>query len=327
MTMQILPEAWQRWLLVVLVLMAVFAFILFTPWNLGGLSSDPNPAQNYNEALRRITVLQAGEADLNPVCKTQFMTHGQKVPRTIIFVHGYTTCPQQFNELGQRFYALGYNVLIVPVPHHGLLDRMTDDQAKLTAEELAAYADEVMDIGDGLGDQVIMAGISLGGVTTAWAAQNRADLYLGVLISPGFGFKQIPTALTVPVANVFEIIPPIFQWWDPVLKEAGGPSYAYPRYSTSSLGQIMRLGFAVRAAARQRSPAAHAILVVTNANDTAVNNELTAQVVQDWRGQGANLSTFEFGVELGLSHDIVDPNDKSGNIALVYPRLVELIDK
>src|SRR5690348_15642732 len=127
---------------------------LFTPWNLASLSSHPDPVQNYTEAVQRIEAKQAQESNLNPVCRTQFMTHGQKAQRVIVFAHGYTNCPQQFVGLGKRFYDLGYNVLIMPVPHHGLKDRMTDEQALLTAEEIAAYTDQVVDIAQGLGEHV-----------------------------------------------------------------------------------------------------------------------------------------------------------------------------
>src|SRR5690348_9230940 len=97
---------------------AILAALLgvFQPWNVAGLASQPHAVGNYAEAVQRIEALQAGEGNLNPVCHTQFMTHGQKTARVIVFAHGYTNCPQQFNELGKRFYALGYNVLIAPVP-------------------------------------------------------------------------------------------------------------------------------------------------------------------------------------------------------------------
>lgn len=314
-------------LVITLGIILVIVFALFIPWNIAGLASHPAPVESYEQAAQRIRALQAEEANLNPVCQAQFMTHGEKVERAIIFANGYTNCPQQFHELGKRFYDLGYNVLIVPVPHHGLVDRMTDEQARVTAEELAAYADQVVDIAQGLGRHVVMAGLSQGGVITAWAAQNRSDLALAVLISPALGLKQVPTPLTVPIANIFQIAPVSFEWWDPQLMENIGPPYAYPRFSRRVLGQIMRLGFAVRTEAQQTAPAAGSILVVTNANDTAINNELTGQIAQEWRAHGASLSTFEFGKELGLGHDIIDPNDKDGNIDLVYARLVELINK
>jgi esterase/lipase len=261
------------------------------------------------------------------MCHTQFMTHGSKTRRAIVFAHGYTTCPIQFVELGKRFYDLGYNVLIPLVPHHGLADRMTDEQSQLTAEELATYASQVVDIAQGLGDHVVMAGISQGGVVTGWVAQNRKDVDLAVLIAPAFGFKQIPTLLTVPIGNFFQLAPVSYEWWDPKLMESNGPSYAYPRFTRRVLGQFIRLGAAIRAGAQQSAPAARAILVVSNANDVSVNNELTAQIVQEWRAHGANLTTDEFPVELGLPHDLIDPNASGGNIELVYQRLIELIDK
>jgi len=44
----------------------------------------------------------------------------------------------------------------------------------------------VVDIAQRLGEQVVMLGISAGGVATAWAAQNRSDIDLAVIISPVF---------------------------------------------------------------------------------------------------------------------------------------------
>ena len=199
---------------------------------------------------------------MNPVCRLKLMTHDRKVERAIIMVHGYTNCPQQFQALGQRFYDLGYNVLIAPLPHHGLADRLTEAQAQLTAEELAAYADETVDIAQGLGERVTMMGISGGGVTTAWAAQNRSDLDLAVIISPAFGFKQVPTLLTAAVMNLYMFLPNSFVWWDPALQAEGSLPHQYPRYSTHALVQTLRLGFAIRAKAQHIKPAARKILVV-----------------------------------------------------------------
>lgn len=312
--------------MLILGVMLVIVFILFRPWNIANLSSHPRPVQSYAEAVQRIETLQAQQtADMNPVCRLQLMTHEQKAERVIVFVHGYTSCPQQFHELGRRFYDLGYNVLIAPLPHHGLADRMTEAQGQLKAEELAAYADEMVDIAQGLGEQVVMAGLSCGGTTTAWAAQYRSDLDLAVIMSPAFGFEQIPTPLTVVVTNIFSILPDSYTWWEPSRQADGGLMHTYPRYSRHALAQTLRLGFAVQAAARRAPPAAHTLLVVTNANDTSVNNALTADVVEDWREHGANIKTYEFEADLGLSHDLIDPATPDERVDIVYPRLIDLI--
>ena len=318
----------RRWWFVLLIagIILMIVFVLWTPKNISGLISHPAPAQDYAQAVQRIEALRAQEPpEMNPDCRLQFLTHDRQVERASVLVHGYTTCPQQYHALGLRFFDLGYNVLFAPLPHHGLSDRLTDEHARLKAEELTRYADEMVDIANGLGEQIVMLGISGGGVVTAWAAQFRSDVDLAVVISPGFGFQQIPTPLTLPAANLFLTLPNSFNWWDNSLQANIGPEYEYPRYSTRALAEILRLGFAVQVAARRESPAAQSILVVTNANDTSVNNSLTAQVIEQWRGHDASPAIYEFGAELQLGHDLIDPTLPEARTELVYPKLIELI--
>jgi carboxylesterase len=306
----------------------VFAMItsLFIPWDIGALSSHPQPVQSYAEAVQRLEGFNTKRTSkMNPVCTSQFMTHGQKVEHVIILVHGYTSCPAQFAQLGKRFYDLGYNVLIIPLPHHGLADRLNNEQGQLTALELAAYADEMVNIAHGLGQQISMMGISGGGVTTAWAAQNRSDLDTAVIISPAFGYLQIPTRLTAPAMNITLILPDTFEWWNPDLKESTEPSHAYPRYSKHALAQFLKLGFAVQVKSWQSPPAARRVIMVINANDTSVNNALTSEVVRHWQQDGANIETYEFPSSLGLPHDVIDPAQPNRSIDHVYPKLIELV--
>jgi len=311
-----------------LILPAGFAgiFFLCVPWHTEGLSSHPHPARSYEESVQRIEAFMSREpAAMNPACHLLFMTHGRKVNSVIVLVHGYTSCPRQFRELGQALYALGSNVLIAPLPHHGLADRMTEEQGRLSAEELVAYADEMIDTAQGMGEQVTMVGLSAGGVTTAWAAQHRRDLNLGVIISPAFGFKVIPTFLTAVTMNVVLFLPDSFRWWDPLLQDKAGLPYTYPRYSKHALAQILRLGFAVRENARQTSPASHKILVVTNDNDNDVNNDMTATIVNTWLRHDARLRSYRFSADLKLGHDLIDPARPDARTDIVYPRLIELI--
>ena len=72
-------------------------------------------------------------------------------------------------------------------------------------------------------------------------------------------------------------------------------------------------------------PAAQRVIVVTNANDTSVNNEMTFKVVQHWQKDGADIETYEFPLNLGLGHDLLDPEQPNQQIVLVYPELINLI--
>jgi esterase/lipase len=317
----------QVLLLVTCLVLSIVA-VLIIPLNISQLPSHPHPVKSYAEALQRVETLRNPDKHpLNPLCRLELMSHGKKVDRAIILVHGYTSCPQQFQELGKRFYDLGYNVLLAPLPHHGFLDRMTAAQGHLTAEELAAYADETVDIAQGLGGRVTMMGISAGGTTTAWTAQNRKDLYMAVIISPFLGFRKIPTLFNSSIMNIYGFLPDKFVWWNPVLKDKDPPDYAYPQYSQHALVQILRLGFSVKAQAGRLKPTAGKIAVVFNANDNMINNDLTADVVKNWRSHNAKLTTYEFERELSLHHDIIDSSQPAASVDIVYTRLIELVNR
>ncbi len=321
--------------LAVLALLLAALYFNRVPPNLGVLASRPNPAANYAEAAQRVADIQAHEASgYNPLCTTQLLSHGPKTARAIAFIHGYTNCPNQFLRLGRLFYDLGYNVLLVPMPHQGLADHITNEISKLTAEEMAAYADQVVDIARGLGDWVAVAGLSQGGVIAGWAAQTRPDLDLAVLIAPGFGVNPIPPQITMLVTNLALALPEIYLWWDTLVRfEAAPPPpgpkdvQGYPRFSIHGLAEQLRLGFATQALARQSAPAARAIVVVTNGADLAVQNSLTDRLVADWRAHGvSNLVTYCSPASLKINHDMIDPNRDDQKVEIVYPKLVELIN-
>jgi alpha-beta hydrolase superfamily lysophospholipase len=309
-------------------LLAGLIYLAFAPPRVRGLASRPRPATNYEQALERVAALHAQEAaGHNPLCHTQLLTHGQPTARCIAFIHGYTNCPMQFAQLAEAFHQRGYNTLTVLLPHHGLADRLTDAHRRLTAEELVAYADEVVDIARGLGEHVTLLGLSGGGVVAAWAAQTRADVHLAVVMAPNFGFKAVPRRLTRLVANLVLFMPDVVLWWNPFEREKGRLEHVYPRFTLHGLTQQWRLGFAARKLAEHQPPAARAILVVTNAHDPAVDNPAITRMVAHWREWGSSpVRTYEFPAELKLLHDVVDPGHEGQRVDVVYPKLIELID-
>ena len=293
-------------------------------------SFTPNPAVSYAEALSRIEAIQAEESslDLHLECATQLQTHGQKTDTVIVFLHGFTSCPAQFAELGQEYYNRGYNVYIPRTPRHGFDNRRGEPLKGLTAEEMAAFANETADIAHGLGERVIISGISGGGAMTTYLSQERSDVEIAAPIAPFLGIGFIPRLLNRPFANLFLILPDFWQWWDPVHKENNPFSapYSYTRYPLHALLENMRLGYAAEADAKRTRPAADKIVVITNANDDSVNNGVIAEFEQMWREHGDDdFVTFQFEEALGLPHDLITPTRPGGRIDLVYPKILELI--
>jgi len=289
-------------------------------------ASHPDPLTDYAEAVRRVKTKITSEVAFDPGSHTILLTRGVKTAKAIVFVHGYASSPSPFREIAAECFDRGYNVLAMTMPYHGLADRMNTVHAKLRAEDIMRYGDQVVDIARALGDHVTMAGISCGGLVTGWAAQQRRDLDRAVLISPGFGFKVVPRFVTPSFGWALRVLPNWFIWDDPK-KEADSPRpYNYVRASTHVLGEILRLSRATQALARQQAPAAGSIVVVTNLNDPGVDNVATDRVVALWRTRRAkDVQTYQFPATLGLGHDIIDVKDPQMNVAVVYPRLLELM--
>ncbi len=106
------------------------------------------------------------------------LSHGEQTARSIVLFHGLTACPFQYHELAQLYFDEGYNVYVPRLPYHGYVDRTGNHLADLTAENLFAVMDPALDLAAGLGDEVTMAGLSLGGNVAAAGGQLRADLRL-----------------------------------------------------------------------------------------------------------------------------------------------------
>lgn len=298
----------------------------FSTKDLAALPIDP--ATDYEMALARFAQVQAQEeadASLNPVCHSKLLTHGRKVERAIILMHGMTNCPQQYVELAPLFYERGYNVLIPLMPCNGLADPNTDALKQVTATELRDCSATMVNIAQGLGDHVTFIGISVGGVMAAWVAQNRADVDKAVMIAPSFTVSPLlGVFLGKLVMYLFLIMPNIMtQWFKPF---EGGLGHNYRGFATRGLGQMMRLGFSVYDAARTTKASAQSMMMITNAADPAVNNNITRQLVARWQAGGLHhLDTYEFDAKYKLIHDIIDPDQRYQQTALVYPVLLDLI--
>lgn len=285
------------------------------------------PASDYDAALAQFAQLRAQEDErINPLCRSQLLTHGHKTSRVLVLVHGLTNCPQQYVELAPLFYQQGYNVLIPRMPRHGFADRMTDELKYLTAEELRDFGSAMVDIAHGLGEHITFVGISVGGVVAAWVAQHRADVDKVALIAPSLTLGQVGFRLNILNMKLLLVLPNILtQNFAPF---EDGPSYSYLGYSSHALGQMLRLGASVMRTALKKPPATQSLLLITNACDTAVNNLITWQLISAWHSRGLErLEAYEFPKKYQLIHDIIDPQQRLQQTTLVYPVLIDLITR
>ncbi len=291
------------------------------------INSQSNPVDGYEAAVAHVKAMQEDDIrDLTrDVCITKLYDHGKQTDHVIILLHGFTNCPEQFNELGRQYFEAGNNVFIPRMPHHGLIDRVTNALVNLTAESLAEFGDTVIDIARGLGKKVTVMGISGSGTLVTWLAQNRADVDFAVAIAPLFGLAFIPSPFTKLFERIALLLPNFYMWWDPRTKANNPYSiyYAYPGYPTRALVELLRLAIITRAQAEKFPPKAGSITMIVNDAEPAVSNAEIHRFIELWRKHGMkNLHDVHFEKEMKLPHDIITPGTPGVPIAEVHPRLI-----
>jgi pimeloyl-ACP methyl ester carboxylesterase len=277
-------------------------------------------ADSYADGMRIVGGLKDLDGpNVNPDCHTRIYSHGPRTERSLLLLHGFTNCPQQFDQLGRHFHERGWNVVIPRYPRHGYTDRLNTALSELRADQLIAVANQSATAAAMLGERLTVAGLSLGGVLAGHLAQKHDHVQRAVLIAPMFGLKGIPGPVYRILARLAFVLPNHFLWWDPKLKEKRGPVYGYPRFATRGYAALFQAGSAVLKDSRAAAPRARALAVITNESEPRLDNRFTYQLIDAWRRWGLDVSTYEFPASAHLPHDLIDPGNEEQNIDLSYP--------
>jgi alpha-beta hydrolase superfamily lysophospholipase len=318
------------WWIFALASLSLILWIAFRPISISELESHANAVTSYEEAIAHVKAMQQedNKSLARDVCITKLLDHGMQMEHVVVLLHGFTTCPEQFHELGKQYFEAGYNVFIPRMPHHGLTDRMTDALVNLSAEELTTFGDKVINIAHGLGKKITVMGISGSGTLVTWLAQNRADLDFAFPIAPMLGLAFIPPSFTKLFERFALLLPNFFLWWDPRTKAENPYSiyYAYPRYPFRALAEIIRLAMVTRAQAEKFPPAANNITMIINDAEPGVSNAEVFRLLKLWQKHGkGNLSEYHFEKAMSLPHDIITPGTPGLPIEDIHPRLIGVV--
>ena len=287
---------------------------------------DAQPAASYEEAMQRARAfMEKDDERIAPVARTKLLDHGQRTPLAIVLFHGLTNHPGQYVDLAPQLHERGANVFVPRMPYQGYKDRMTKALAQITAEELVGAAYDAVDIARGLGERVAVLGISAGGLQCAYLGQYRDDIALSVPVAPDFAILQLPYGVSKATGWLMRLVPNIYIWWDPRIREAQRPKTAYPRFPTHALMQTLRIADTVWEAAQHEAPKAQRITTVLNRADPAVNNEVTHELIREWRGLRRDGIGYVEMTKLPENHDIIDPDNPHAATQLVYPKLIEIL--
>src|SRR5258705_2178089 len=190
----------------------------------------------------------------------------------------------------------------------------------MSADALRDVGDASVNIASGLGDTVIVFGVSLGGNVAAWVAQFR-PVYRVVLAAPALGLSHVSTTVETPMMNLTSRVPN-YSKSDPA--DTLRPDRTLG-WSTRGVGEMMKLGMAVRRNADNHPPLARDIRVLANANDHTVNRSAIDELVAHWRAKGAPVTMYELSDTLHIPHDVVDPDEATGNTKITDPVILALL--
>src|SRR5579871_5000267 len=262
----------------------------------------------YAEAIEIAESLKALDGpNVSAACHTRLYTHGHRVERSLVLLHGFTNCPAQFDQLGRQFFERGWNVLIPRYPRHGYSDRLNTAFAELRSEHLIAVANRAAEAGTGLGERLVVAGLSLGAVLAGYLAQTREGIERAVLVAPMLGLKPLPGPALAALSGAAAVLPNFYIWWDLKQKDRMGPPHSYPRFATHAYVALFRTSRELTSLASRSAPRAKTIAVITNAGEPHLENRFTRGLVERWRQHGASVETFEFAAHERLPHDLIDP--------------------
>ncbi len=263
------------------------------------------------------------DADGNVAPSMRSQIHrGRPGAGTIVLLHGLTASPPAWRDIAAALAARGRTVVVPRLTLHGHADRMTNALRGLTPAALLDDVRALLARVVGVGDEVTIAGHSLGATLAIDAAVNVAGVARIVPIAPFLGIVRVPLEVHPLVRGVLACAPDRFLWWDPVQRERLMPAHGYPRYPLRALATGLHVADAARARANQ-TPLARGIDLVINDGESSVNNRTALRLAAGWRAAGASIAVHRVR-GLGWSHDIIEPERAPAQVA--HDTLVEIID-
>ena len=272
---------------------------------------------SYADALLRIGLRQRQDDSVAVANgRSILMTHGNRAPRVYVLLHGFTDAPTQFAAVGGHLFAEGANVYIPRLPHHA--ERVSPLRAigRVKSDELARFADSTTQIARGLGDTIVVVGLSAGGVLAGWITQYHPEVHRTVLIAPAIAPGRIPNGEGTTLVILASKLPEVVRMTAPI--DTARPENI-PGITTRGLAELLRLGQRVRDQAESTSPSAHDIVFLLNEADRTVSEDAAIGLARAWAERGATPKVYRFFIGAKLPHNVMELNSHGGNTELVYP--------
>lgn len=270
----------------------------------------PRPTATREEALERFAELSAADDErVGETTRTQLFEPEGKALATIVAWHGFTNAPSQLAAIGTALAERGYRVLVPRQPHQGYTDVLNRSLSELTVDELTGQVSTCVDIAAGFGDPVWVTGLSAGGVLAAWAAATRPEVDRTILMAPLVAPKGVPMFAIRLLVKFPKLVPRMYYWWDPRVKENLGHSpHAYPGFPVPGLMPYLRLSESLFDGSVPVGHQLQRAVLTSNPGDFAIRRDAARAFAASVFAPNADYyGEANVDPELGWWHDFVDP--------------------
>lgn len=275
--------------------------------------SVPDPALSIDDAWQRVERLrmhEESEAVCGPCCTTLLSPSDPFAGTpTVVLMHGLTMCPDQFEWVGGVIRDLGYRVLLPRMPDHGRADKDPANLGRLSADDLADWADGVIDIAAGFDGPVWVLGLSAGALMACWCATVRPEVTRVAAISPFAAPHGYRWGVVRAAARLEGLLPMRMHYWNEELKEEGVLSpYGYSGFPVRGGSAFMRVSEALYDGRLPvRSDIERATLVL-NEGDRLISPQRARDLFRTCFLRRAGTYAEEtVPASVGWGHDFIDP--------------------
>ncbi|MBR9984338.1 MAG: alpha/beta fold hydrolase [Desulfosarcina sp.] len=237
----------------------------------------------------------------------------------VVYIHGFSASRMEVWPLCDHLAeAMGANLFYTRLNGHG---QDGDALARATVQDWMDDGMEAVDIGQRLGEKVILLGTSTGGTLAAWLAAQpsvAARIHRLILISPNF-FPKNPlaaAALWPPTLRLFESF---FGGWRCFIvsnaTQARFWTMRYPLKAIATMMQLVHLSWRI-----DFKIAAMPVLMMVNPWDRVINVTLAVMRYLAFPSSQKKLVLFRGNKDLGrhvLAGDILAPESTARAVAII----------
>ncbi len=183
-------------LLLVLVLLGAAAYVLGPRNDFGPFmpSARQQPPQDITQLSDWIQMSESAFADIKPGNAKGIVwaaTPGQRTRWSVVYIHGFSASRLETAPLAEAVASqLGANVFYTRLTGHGRANG--DAMGEATPQDWMADTLEAVQIGQTLGERVLLISCSTGGTLATWlgTSADAARVSAHVFVSPNFGPKD-----------------------------------------------------------------------------------------------------------------------------------------